>query len=214
MPDKDDGYVIVKEIINQSLGINGYMNIDYMNKLFLDKDIINGVYINSLDDVSKILDNVDNISSIQSQSDMKGMFEQFTGMIAISIGSMIIFSGLLGFVIVYSMTLMSINERALEFSALRVMGFTTKEIFYMLIKENSIMSFIGIVLGIPLGKILIDYMGKMFSTDIYTMKEPLTAPEVIWAIIFTIAFLILAQLITYVKIYKLDFMQSLKSRIS
>ncbi len=214
MPDKDDGYVIVKEIINQSLGINGYMSIDYMNKLFLDKDIINGVYINSLDNVSKILENVDNISSIQSQSDMKDMFEEITGMTAISIGSMIIFSGLLGFVIVYSMTLMSINERALEFSALRVMGFTTKEIFYMLIKENSIMSFIGIILGIPLGKVLIDYMGKMFSTDIYTMKEPLTVYEVVSAVIFTIVFLILAQLITYVKIHKLDFMQSLKSRIS
>lgn len=55
---------------------------------------------------------------------MQGIFEEFTGLIMTFIGVMIIFSGLLGFVILYAMTLMSINERALEFSSLRVMGFT------------------------------------------------------------------------------------------
>lgn len=214
MPDKDDGYVVVEDVINQSLGINGYMNLEYLNRLFLDKDVINGVYINTQDDAAEILDSVDNISSVQSQSDMKGIFEEFTGMLAASIGVMIIFSGLLGFVITYSMTLMSINERSLEFSALRVMGFTTQEIFYILIKENFMMSFIGIVLGIPLGKVLIDYMGEMYSTDIYTMKSPLTLKQILLSVIFTIFFLILSQLITYVKINKLDFMQALKSRIS
>jgi len=214
IPDKDDGYVTVKGIIKQSLGINGYMNLDYIDDKFLDKGIINGIYLNSDDDVSNILKDVKNINTIQSQNDMRSAFEEFTGLINVSMGFMVIFSGLLGFIIMYSMTLMSINERTLEFSSLRVMGFSKKEIFNMLIRENMIMSYIGIILGIPLGLWLVNYMAKSYTTDVYSMNEPVSAQSVVIAIILTIVFLILAQFMTYAKIHKLDFMQALKNRIS
>lgn len=209
----DDGYVTVKGIINQSLGINGYMSIDYLREKFLDNGIINGIYINSDEDVPNKLDNMKNIT-VQSQSDMKLAFEEFTTVTAMSMGFMVVFSGLLGFVIVYSMTLMSINERTLEFSSLRVMGFSKKEIFNMLIRENMIMTVIGIIVGIPLGLWLVNYMGDAFTTDIYTMKEPINPKSIFISIILTIIFIILAQLMTYAKIHKLDFMQALKNRIS
>lgn len=214
MPNEDDGYVTVRGIINQSLGINGYMNINYLNDKFLDREIINGIYLNSNDDVQNKLKDIKNISSIQSQADMRGVFEQFTTITAVSMGFMVIFSGLLGFIIVYSMTLMSINERTLEFSSLRVMGFSRQEIFYMLIRENMIMSIIGIISGIPLGLWLVDYMGKSFTTDVYTMNEPVKVSSVLISIVLTLVFLILAQFMTYAKIHRLDFMQALKNRIS
>ena len=129
-------------------------------------------------------------------------------------GIMVVFSGILGFVIVYSMTLMSINERTFEFSSLRVMGFSKKEIFNMLVRENTIMTFIGIVAGIPVGLWLVNYMGETFTTDIYTMAEPVNPISIFVSIILTIIFIISAQLMTYAKIHKLDFMQALKSRIT
>lgn len=206
-------YASVKGIVNQSLGINGYMDIDYLRKKFLDKGIINGVYINSDEDIPNKLDDMKNIT-IQSQSDMKKAFEEFTAVTAMSMGFMVIFSGLLGFVIVYSMTLMSINERTLEFSSLRVMGFSKKEIFNMLVRENMIMTVIGIIAGIPVGLQLVDYLGKSFTTDVYTMNEPVSPYGIIVSIAMTIVFIMLAQLMTYAKIHKLDFMQALKNRIS
>lgn len=214
IPQRDDGYITVKGVINQSLGINGYMNIDFLNKNFLDRNIVNGVYVNSHDNISGKLNDMNKISTIQSQKEMKGVFEQFTGLITATIGFMIIFSGILGFVIMYSMTLMSINERTMEFSSLRVMGFANSEIFYMVVRENMLMSLLGIACGIPLGIELIKYMGKSFSTDIYTMNEPVTAQGILLSIVATIVFLILAQLMTYAKINRLDFIDSLKSRIS
>ncbi len=209
----DKSYVVVKGIINQSLGINGYANIDFMRDKFLEKGIINGIYINSNDKVTEKLKDVKDIT-ILSQLDMKEAFEDFTAMTAASIGVMVIFSGLLGFIIMYSMTLMSINERTLEFSSLRVMGFTKKEIFIMLIRENMIMSLIGIIAGLPIGFWLVHYMGISFTTDLYTMKEPVTISSIIYSIILTLVFIILAQLMTYAKIHKLDFMLALKNRVS
>ncbi len=209
----DDAYVTVKGIINQALGINAYMNIDYLRGKFLDKGIINGVYINSDEDVANKLDEMKNIT-VMSQFDMKEAFDEFTTLTAVSMGFMVIFSGLLGFIIVYSMTLMSINERTLEFSSLRVMGFSKKEIFNMLVRENMIMTVIGIMAGVPVGLWLVDYMSKTFTTDVYTMNEPVNMNNLVVSIIITIVFIILAQLMTYAKIHKLDFMQALKNRIS
>jgi putative ABC transport system permease protein len=152
--------------------------------------------------------------STQSREDMQNIFEEFTGLIVAFMGAMVIFSGMLGFVILYAMTLMSINERTLEFSSLRVMGFTKIEIFKMLIKENSVMSVIGILAGIPLGKLLVEYVGLTFNTDIYTFHGSVSTKNIFIAIILTIIFIISAQLMTYVKINRLDFMQALKSRIT
>ena len=211
--DDDYIYVYVKGIVNQALGINVYTNIDFLRDKFLDKGIINGIYINSNDNVVDKLKDIKDIT-VLSQYDMKDAFSEFTAMTSAAMGVMVIFSGLLGFIITYSMTLMSINERALEFSSLRVMGFTKGEIFNMLIRENMIMSVIGIVFGIPIGLWLVNYMGVSFTTDLYTMKEPVTASGIGMSIILTIVFIILAQLMTYVKIHKLDFMQALKNRVS
>jgi len=211
--EDDNDYVTVRGIIKQSLGINGYMNIDYLNEKFLDKGIVNGIYINSEEDVQNKLGEFKNIS-IMSKEDMRSAFEEFTTITVVSMGFMVVFSGLLGFIIVYSMTLMSINERTLEFSSLRVMGFTKKEIFNMIIRENMIMTILGITLGIPLGLWLVGYMGSTYTTDIYTMNEPVTGNNVVVSIALTIVFIMLAQLMTYAKIHKLDFMQALKNRIS
>lgn len=209
----DDAYVTVKGIVNQALGINAYMDIDFLSEKFLDEGIINGVYINSDEDVPNKLDEMENIT-VLSQTDMKKAFDEFTTVTAMFMGFMVVFSGLLGFIIVYSMTLMSINERTLEFSSLRVMGFSKKEIFNMLVRENMIMTVIGIIAGIPVGLWLVDYMSKTFTTDVYTMNEPVNPNNLIVSIIMTIVFIILAQLMTYAKIHKLDFMQALKNRIS
>lgn len=214
IPGREGEYVTVKGVIEQSLGINGYMNIDYVNKKFLDKGIINGVFISSDDKIKAKLVNINEIMSTQSREDMQNIFEEFTGLIVAFMGAMVIFSGMLGFVILYAMTLMSINERTLEFSSLRVMGFTKIEIFKMLIKENSVMSVIGILAGIPLGKLLVEYVGLTFNTDIYTFHGSVSTKNIFIAIILTIIFIISAQLMTYVKINRLDFMQALKSRIT
>jgi len=210
----DDIYLKVTSITQQMLGINAYLNIDYMNNLLIDKQVINGAYLNSNKDVVKLLEDAKNIGNIQSQKDMINMFKEFTGLMTISILFMVLFSGILGFAIIYSMTIMSINERTLEFSSLRVLGFYKNEIFNLIVKENTLMSLIGVLAGIPLGIILISYTQTMFSTDIYTLTGQVTFKNIIISISLTFVFIIFAQLLTYKKIHKLNFIEALKTRIS
>lgn len=81
LPDGKEEYVSVTGIIKQSLGINGYMSLNYMNKTFLDKGIINGVYINTDDDVKGKLVDIKKIMSIQSQKDMQGILKSLPALL-------------------------------------------------------------------------------------------------------------------------------------
>ncbi len=214
IPNKDDINIKVSEVIKQGLGINAYMNIDQMRNILLDEELATGLYIDTDDIINGKLENMKNIASIKSIQEMRNTFEQFLGLTIFSIGLMIVFSGLLGFVIVYNSTIMSINERKLEMSSLRVMGFKKKEIYGMLQKENIIMTIFGICIGIPLGKYMITSISNFFSNEMYTLSPKVKFITFIYSGLLTILFVVIAQLFTKRKVNRLNFIEALKNRIS
>jgi putative ABC transport system permease protein len=214
IPGMDDEYIEIVDIIDQALGINGYMNIDYMEDKLAGKNLVNGALVDTDKNISEELGDLKNVGGVQSLQDMRDLFFEYLDLAVASISVMVVFSGILGFVIIYSMTVLSINERRLEFSSLRVLGFTKGEIFGIILKENAVMSVVGVIYGIPLGKVLIDAMRTIYVTDLYVFNAPITIKNVIYAIVFTTICLTLAQLITYRKITNLDFIEALKSRTS
>jgi putative ABC transport system permease protein len=215
IPNREDIIVQVKGVIRQSLGMNAYMDIDTMGKLLLEKNVINGVYIDSSDpNINEKLIKAANIGPVMSIADMRSAYEQYMTMVNISIGIMVLFSGILGFSIVYNATIVSLSEREMEFSSLRVLGFSKWEIFMMIVRENNILVILGIGFGIPLGFLMSEYSAAAFSTDIYTVDMTPTLTALVYAGIYTVVCFFLAQLATYRKIQKLDFLQALKNRES
>lgn len=214
-PSRDDVYIEIANVIKQSLGMNAYMDIKSMGRLLLEKNIITGVYLKSDDEnINEKLLYASNVATVLSVADIRSSFEQYMQMIFISIGFMVIFSGILGFCIVYNTTIVSIGEREMEFSSLRVLGFGKNEIFQMILKENNIIMIAGILLGIPAGIVFTEYSSAVFSTEMYSMEISPTPASNITAAIFTVIFILLAQLAAYRKINNLDFIQALKNRAS
>ena len=214
-PNKNDTYINVSGIIRQSLGSNAYMNIDEMGTKLLEQNLLTGVYINSHDpNIMKKLSKAKNISAILSINDMREAFVKYLKLTNVSIFFMMFFSGVLGFAIVYNATIISLSEREMEFSSLRVLGFSKLEIFRLLLKESNMITFIGILLGIPIGKLMLDYSSKMFSTEMYSFHMTPTLSAGIYATLMTLIFILLALLATYRKISKLDFLQAIKNRVS
>jgi putative ABC transport system permease protein len=213
IPGRNDVYVEVKGVIKQILGINVYMDISYM-EILTGKGSYNGAYINTDKNIGEDLNSLKNISGVQSIGEMQDAFMEYLDLTILAVVFMVIFSGLLGFVIIYSMTILSINERSMEFSSLRVLGFTKAEIFGIILKENTVMSALGFIYGLPMGKMLIDALRTVYVSDLYTFDAPINIKNVLYAYIFTIICLTIAQLITYKKIRTLNFIEALKSRTS
>lgn len=215
IPGRDDVTVQVKGIIKQTLGINAYMDVDTMGEMLLEKNVFNGVYVNSRDpNINEELIRASNIASIMSIADTRAVYDEYMTLMALSIGSMVIFSGILGFCIVYNATIVSLGEREMEFSSLRVLGFSKREIFFIIVRENNVIMVAGLLLGVPVGNVMAEYSSAAFSSDLYTLDMSPTINALIMAAVYTIGFVLLAQLATYRKIRKLDFLQALKNRES
>jgi ABC-type transport system, involved in lipoprotein release, permease component len=213
LPDRDDVHLPVKGIIKQALGMNAYMDIDEMGEKLLEKNVITGVYVDSRDkNINEELIHASNIATVMSIADTRAVYKEYMATMILSIGVMVVFSGILGFCIVYNATIISVGEREMEFSSMRVLGFSKKEIFLMIIRENNIIMLTGILLGIPVGEIMAKYSSASFSTELYSIDMSPTLSAGLMAVLYTVGFIIIAQLATYRRINKLDFLQALKNR--
>ncbi len=214
LPGRDDVNLAVTGIVKQQLGVNAYMNIDYMRRTLLESGYINSAIIVA-DQLDKyVFEDMKNVKAVQSLYDMKAVFKKFTRITVAVYGIMVILAGLLGFAIIYNATIMSINERQLEFSSMRVMGFDKGAIFRIVMRENILLSCFGIALGVPLGAKLVDGVALTFSNELYTI-EVIDNPIIyVYTALFVGIFVLIAQVATYNKIHHLNFIDALKARMT
>ena len=215
IPGRNSVFVEIKDVIPQALGANAYMDIGYMGEKLMERNAVNGVYFNSDDEkVYEELAGVSNIASVMSVEETRESFESYMSVMNTAITFLVVFSGILGFCVVYNATTIIIGERETEFSALRVLGLSVNEIFKMILNENNILMASGIAAGIPLGMVFLSSMSSALNTDMYTFKMNATPGAVISAAFFTALFVFFAQFATYQKIKKLDLMAALKNRMN
>jgi len=214
LPGKKDVPLKVAGIVKQYLGANAYMNIEEMRTLLLERQMITGVSVASKDNLKEKLKDVKNITTISSVDDMKQSFVEYLDTMNLAIWMYMLFGGILGFALIYNATIISISERKMEFASLRIMGFEKKDIYSMLSKENLIMALIAIIVGVPLGAGMINGMADSFSSEMITFPVIFSPRFFIQAAAATIIFAIIAQLAALRRIYNLNFIDALKSRIS
>lgn len=214
LPDREDFWMEYGGPVNQYLGLNGYMTLETMEQRVVDPGHITGLAVKTGSDLGAILEDAHYVQQVQSLGQMQEMFEEFSEMIVVTIGIMVMLGGIIGFAIVYNITLISINERIMEFSSLRVLGFHRKEIFRMITRENALVSVLGILLGIPLGRWMMASMMEAMSTEVYAMPGTVSDRVVLQTVVAVIIFVAVAQLATFVKIRNLSFIEALKNRVT
>lgn len=214
LPGKKDVRLEVAGVVKQYLGANAYMNIEAMEDQLLESQMITGVSVASDDDLKEKLKDIKNITAIRSVGDMKKSFEEYLDTMAVAISAYMLFGGILGFALIYNATIIGIQERTMEFAALRIMGFDKKDIYGMISKENSIMAGVAILTGVPLGAGMINGIIETFNSEMITFPVILTPKIFLQAALASAVFVTIAQLATRKKVYNLNFIDALKSRIS
>lgn len=214
LPGKADVTIEIADIFKQYLGVNAYMNIESMEELLLDEQMITGVNVVSKDDLKEKLKDVAGVSAVRSIGDIKQSFVEFLDTMNIMIMFYLLFGGVLGFALIYNATIIGISERTGEFASLRIMGFDKKDIYGMITRENSVLATLAILTGIPLGAAMIMGMVESYSSDMITFPVLITPGIFIKAALASVLFVIIAQLATLKKVYNLNFIDALKSRIS
>lgn len=83
--------------------------------------------------------------------------ENATSLVAISI-ALLVFSAALCALVIYNLTNINVSERNREIATLTVLGYHDNEVTGYIFREIYIMSFIGVILGIPFGIVFIDFV--------------------------------------------------------
>lgn len=195
---------VVGTIYSLSEGI--IMTDDYAEKINLPYSI-DTIYTSTKK--SNIV-NDDSITTIYTKNDIMNTFDTFMKIMNEMIAMLVVFSCILAFVVLYNLGAMSFTERYRELSTLKVLGFKNNKIRTIMITQTIWLSIIGIIIGVPLGMIVLKVLIKLLASD-YEMKITYAPYVYIVSIVVTFAVSVLVSFIVSRKTKKIDMVESLKA---
>ena len=156
---------------------------------------------------TKEITNVEVISNIDELKEgMEGMLQTMKTMIAL----IIVIAVILGVVIIYNLGILSYTEKQYQFATLKVLGFKNKQIEKIFIKQNNIVAIISIILGLPAGFYLTDWLFKTAIEESYDFGAHINIETYVIAAIGTFLISYLVSKLLAKKIKKIDMVTSLK----
>ena len=157
------------------------------------------------------LKEIEGVSNISFTSTTRHVFDDTMESFAYVSLILIVSAGALAFVVLYNLSSVNISERRRELATIKVLGFYDKEVYQYINRENTILTVIGILLGLGIGNILTIYILKTCEIDNLMFDYSILWPSYIYAILITAAFAILVNIILYFSLKKIDMIESLKS---
>ena len=122
--------------------------------------------------------------------------------------AIIAFSALLSALVIYNLTNINISERNREVATLMVLGYHNKEVCGYIFREIYIMSFVGALLGLPVGLGFVEFVFGLI--DFGTVSQ-IKWTTYVFTPLIAMAFSFLSTLLIYKKITKIDMNASLKT---
>lgn len=122
----------------------------------------------------------------------------------------IVIAILLGGIIIYNLGILSYTEKQYQFSTLKVLGFKDKQIKSIFIKHNNWIAIVSIIMGLPGGFYLTDWLFKTAIEEHYDFGAWISIRTYIISAVGTFIISYLVSLFLARKIRKIDMVSSLK----
>lgn len=119
----------------------------------------------------------------------------------------IIFAALLAILVVFNITNMNIQERIREIATLRVLGYQKKEVSLYIYREINITTFMGVLIGLPLGYVLLNFLFEFLE---FGNIKDVNLYYYLLTIILVMLFSIIAEILLNKKIHNVDMNGALK----
>ena len=218
---KDDNKEIdakISNIVENYVSHYIYMSKATYENLFGEKYNTNVIFLKNVDlteaEEDELITNLmskEGVSSATRITSMMGMIDDTLKSLNYIVIILIVSAGLLAFVVLYNLANVNISERIRELATIKVLGFYDKEVYDYVTRETIILTIIGIVLGLFGGYLLNYYL--IGTCEINTLRfckiiEPISY---VYAVIITVVFTMIVNIVTYFALKKIDMIESLKS---
>lgn len=154
---------------------------------------------------------LDGALSVSYTIELRQQVDDMLQSLDIVIVVLIISAGMLAFVVLYNLNNINITERKRELATLKVLGFYDKEVTEYVYRENILLTLIGSVFGMLLGKILHRFIIVTVEIDSVMFGRNINTISFVYAFLLTVVFSLFVNGVMYFKLKKINMVESLKS---
>lgn len=154
------------------------------------------------------MNEVMNVSVSEDLAEMVGGMMEALDLVVVVI---VFCAGLLAMTVLYNLTNININERIREIATIKVLGFNASETAAYVFKENMILTVAGAILGLGLGRALLEFVMTQIKIDMVWFQAMTMPVSYGLSIGLTILSAVLVDFIFYFKLDKINMAEALKS---
>ena len=123
----------------------------------------------------------------------------------------IVCAAALAFIVLYNLTNINITERIREIATIKVLGFYPMETASYVFRENLMLTVVGGLVGLLLGKWLHEFVMYKLDVDSVAFMVYVKPMSYVYSFVLTFVFSVLVSIFMYFKLNKINMAESLKS---
>lgn len=216
--DLNELQIKITNIAQNCLGNFIYMNQAYYNTISqtpfaANSFLIKTTEMDSSQEKTLTEDLIDsgNVSNVSYVSTLVQTQTDAMGDMGIVVVLFIVLSGLLAFVVLYNLTNINIHERERELSTIKVLGFYDGEVTMYIVRENIILTLLGILFGYGIGYFLTKLILQFAILINMTLPLKISMSSYVLATVLTIVFTAIVMIVTHFKLKNINMIEALKS---
>lgn len=210
--------VKVSGIAENYISHYAYMSKEYYKEVFkrdIDYNRVLGILNNesklSEDSISKKLISQSGVNGVSFNTGLKENFENTIKNLNYVVLIMTISAGALAFVVLYNLTNVNISERIREIATIKVLGFYDNEVSAYIYRENIILTVIGSIVGLGIGKLLHQFIMVTVEIESMMFGRIIENSSYLIAGVLTITLGLIVNVAMYYKLKNVEMVESLKS---
>ncbi len=203
--------------------VSGITEIYFQHYIFISSDTYEAIFNENYhpdkiavisSDTEKLRSDYGTYDGVESIVDFSSVIDNFQTMIGALdfIIIVIIFAaGSLALVVLINLTEVNISERIREIATFKVLGFYDREVDAYIFKELLILTVIGAIVGMPLGKIEHTFVMQVINMDMVMFGDNIAIISYLYGFIITLAFTLIVLVLMSRSLKKVKMVESLKS---
>lgn len=161
--------------------------------------------------IAQMLTEDEEVVSFAFTTKYEGNFSGMTKSLNTVVMILVVSAALLAFVVLYNLTTINISERFREIATIKVLGFDDFKVTQYIYRENRVLTLMGGLVGLLLGKALFLYIIVTAEMDEMMFGRELYASSYGKALLLTFFFAMLVNILMHFKLQKIQMVESLKS---
>lgn len=212
----ENAEVEITDVVMNYLGNSIYMTENTYKEIFDDYEP-NGAYVMLNESAAdheayaKEMALKDGILAANSIDGFLANFDSVFRIINLVVTIVITLAAALAFVVLFTLSTTNISERERELATIKVLGFFDKEVHAYVNKETLILTSIGILLGLPLGKVFGIWLMSVLKMPSIYFADYLAPVSYLYAAVIATIFAFIVNSITDRSLDKIDPVEALKS---